>query len=111
MTPQVEAAWIAAGSALLGVLVGIAGTTIVAIAGFRNARDAADRTLLAARGDRLWARKADAYQDALTASLKRSAILRHLTFKALSDEEYDQAVITAHYHCFTTSHSPQWPAA
>jgi len=67
MDPQVQGAWIAAATGV----VGIVGTAIVAIAGFRNTRRATDKTLGARRDDRLWARKADAYQDAMTAALQR----------------------------------------
>jgi hypothetical protein len=71
MDPAVQSAWVAAVSAFVGVLVGVTGTTIVAVKGFRNTRDATQKALDARRDDRLWARKADAYQDAMTAALQR----------------------------------------
>lgn len=71
MDPTVQGAWVAAASGLVGVLVGVGGTTFVAIKGFRNTRDATQLTLDARRDDRLWARKANAYQDAMTAALQR----------------------------------------
>jgi hypothetical protein len=36
MNPQVEAAWIPGSSGILGVLVGITGTVVVARIGFRS---------------------------------------------------------------------------
>ena|SRR5215469_4701233 len=71
MDPTVQGAWVAAASGLVGVLVGVGGTTFVAVKGFRNTRDATQETLVARRDDRLWTRKADAYQDAMTAALQR----------------------------------------
>jgi hypothetical protein len=71
MNPTVQSAWVAAASGLVGVLVGVGGTTFVAIKGFRNTRDATQQALNARRDDRLWAKKADAYQDAMTAALQR----------------------------------------
>lgn len=91
MSPSVEAAWIAASSGLLGVIVGVTGTAIVGIAGFRNTRAATDQTLRAARGDRVWNRKADAYQDALTAALWRNHRRMYLTTADLTDDQYIRA--------------------
>ena len=71
MDPTVQGAWVAAASGLVGVLVGVGGTTFVAVKGFRSTRDATQETLDARRDDRLWVRKADAYQDAMTAALRR----------------------------------------
>jgi hypothetical protein len=73
MQPIVEAAWIAASGAALGVI----GTVIVAVTGFRNTRAITDKTIQAAaqdsirarndaRTDRLWERKAAAYADFIT---------------------------------------------
>ncbi|SRR6266404_3592833 len=71
MDPTVQGAWVAAASGFVGVMVGVGGTAFVAIKGFRNTRDATQKMLEAGRYDRLWARKADAYQDAMTAALQR----------------------------------------
>jgi hypothetical protein len=91
MRPTVEAAWIAAGGGLLGVLVGVAGTVIVGIAGFRNTRSATDKTVSAAHTERVWDRKADAYQEALAASLWRNHRRMYLTHTELSEEQYAEA--------------------
>ena len=91
MRPTIEAAWIAAGGGLLGVLVGVAGTAIVGIAGFRNTRRATDKTVSAAHIERVWDRKADAYQDALAASLWRNHRRTYLTQTELSEEQYAEA--------------------
>jgi hypothetical protein len=66
MSPQVEAAWIA----LVGVVIGVGGTVIVAWLGFRNTRAATEKTVDAARSERLWNRKADAYQATLAEALQ-----------------------------------------
>lgn len=71
MDPTVQGAWVAAASGFVGVMVGVGGTAFVAIKGFRNTRDATQKMLDARRDDRLWARQADAYQDAMTAALQR----------------------------------------
>jgi hypothetical protein len=82
MDPTVQGAWVAAVSGFVGVLVGVGGATLVATKGSRNARvatektleatrDATQKALDASRADRLWARRADAYQDAMTAALQR----------------------------------------
>jgi hypothetical protein len=76
VNPTVEAAWIAAGVAGLG----IAGTATVAIAGFRSTKNATIRTisantantmasLAAAREDRLWDKRAAAYEETLAGLL------------------------------------------
>src|SRR5258708_35299250 len=54
MTPEIEVAWIAGGSGLLGVLVGVTGTVIVGVAGFRNTRGATEKTVDAAHNERVW---------------------------------------------------------
>jgi len=94
MNPSVEAAWIAASSGFLGVLVGVAGTTIVAVVGFRNTRAATEKTVNAAHSERVWDRKADAYQDALTAALWRTHRRMYLTTAHLTDEQYAEAANT-----------------
>jgi hypothetical protein len=89
MNPLVEGAWIAGASGLLGVLVGVTGTTIVAIAGFRNTRAATDKALRGARRDRLWDRRADVYQDTLAEALHRKDD-RDRIINALTQERYDK---------------------
>jgi hypothetical protein len=59
MNPAIEAAWIAGTSGVVG------------IAGFRNTLRATRDTADAAHKERVWDRKADTYQEALTASLWR----------------------------------------
>jgi hypothetical protein len=68
MLPEVQGYWIG----FVGVLVGVGGTVAVAIAGFKNTRRATEKVLEARRDDRLWTRKADAYQDAMTEALQRA---------------------------------------
>jgi hypothetical protein len=72
MDPLVEAAWIAAGA----TLVGVGGTVIVAVVGFRNTRRATEATnettrntttatIAAARDDRLYEKRAEVYIELL----------------------------------------------
>jgi hypothetical protein len=89
MNPLVEAAWIAGSGGFVGVLVGVSGTVIVGIAGYRNARAAADRTALAAHNERVWDRKADAYQDALAAALWRYHRRTYLSTAKITQQQYD----------------------
>jgi hypothetical protein len=91
MNPTVEAAWIAAGS----VAFGVTGTVIIGVVGFRSTRAATNATVQGSRGDRLWERKADAYQDALTAALYRKERRNEMIIQLglgtdlnLNDEEY-----------------------
>lgn len=76
MSPSIEAAWIAAGSGLLGVTVGVAGTVVVALAGFRNTRRSTAATVEASSEGiraqieadgrtRFWEKRASAYEAAL----------------------------------------------
>jgi hypothetical protein len=85
MSATVEAAWIAFG----GVLVGVGGTVIVGVSGFRSTRRATERTVLAGQEDRLWHRKADAYQDALSAALYRKSRREQLLMTAASESYSD----------------------
>jgi hypothetical protein len=87
MSPQVEAAWIA----LIGVVIGISGTAFVAWLGFRNTRAATEKTVRAARSDRLWDRKADAYKDVMAETLKQLDRLRFLAKSLQRGKDYDQA--------------------
>jgi hypothetical protein len=74
MKPAIEAAWIAAGSGLLGVIVGITGTVVIAIVSFRSTGAATDKTIKAgtdntiraldaSRDDRLWDKRAATYAE------------------------------------------------
>lgn len=74
MNPLVEAAWIA----FSGAFVGVGGTVIVGVSGFRSVRNATVRTVQAAQEDRLWHKKAEAYADALAATSARAKWLSEL---------------------------------
>lgn len=74
MDPTIAAAWIASGSGLLGVVVGVGGTVIVARLGFRSTRDATKATtdaglasvraqIAADRRNRIWERQSATYTD------------------------------------------------
>jgi hypothetical protein len=73
MQPVIAAAWIAAGAGVLGII----GTVIVAVSGFRSTQKVTDQTIQAAakesirqldaaRADRLWERQATAYAAFIT---------------------------------------------
>jgi hypothetical protein len=64
MDPIVQSAWVAAASAFVGILVGVGGTTFITLKSTKE-------TLKARHDERLWDRKANAYQDAMTAALQR----------------------------------------
>jgi len=51
MTPAVEAAWIAGSSGFLGLGVGVGGTVVGAVFGFRSTRNAAAATIAAGSAD------------------------------------------------------------
>jgi hypothetical protein len=87
MSPAIEAAWIAGSSGLLGVLVGVTGTVIVGVAGFRNTSAATAAVLRAARDDRIWDKKSAAYQDVMAGALRRRARLEQLLGAALTEDE------------------------
>lgn len=98
MNPSIEAAWIAAGSGLLGVAIGVTGTAIVALAGFRSTRRATANTLAASSADiraqieasstslreqieagrrsQYWEKRAAAYE-AILAAIRHRASIRH----------------------------------
>jgi hypothetical protein len=78
MNASVEAAWIAAGSAFLSVAVGVTGTVIVGISGFRNTRRATEMAVQGERGHRLWDRQAAAYEAALATLLRSRKVLNDL---------------------------------
>jgi hypothetical protein len=91
MQPGIEEAFIAAGSGLLGALIGVTGTTIVGVTGFRSTRKATEATVGAAHSDRLWDRKADAYQDALAAAIWRMHQRHVFTRPDLTDDQRAEA--------------------
>jgi hypothetical protein len=97
MSPQVEAAWIAGASGLLGVIVGVAGTTIVAVVGFRNTKRASEATnqtttnittatIAAARGDRLYDKRAEVYVDLLVLMYYQHERRGHMRIAAAAGE-------------------------
>lgn len=90
MNPTVEAAWIA----LIGAAVGISAAVLVAIVGFHSTKAATAKTVSAAREQRLWERKADAYQDALAAALYRSRQRRQIN-SLMSLARYTELAQTA----------------
>jgi hypothetical protein len=68
MNPLVEAAWIAGGATLIGV----GGTVIVGVSAFRSTSAATRATIEAAREQRVWDLKAEAYAQALTEAVYRA---------------------------------------
>ena len=115
MNPSIEAAWIAAGSGLFGVAIGVTGTAIVALAGFRSTRRATADTLAASSTDiraqieassaslreqieadrrsRFWEKRAAAYE-AILAALRHRASIRHfqLDMFQLSEQANEKAL-------------------
>jgi hypothetical protein len=81
MLPEVQGYWIG----FVGVLFGVGGTVAVAIAGFKNTSRTAEQALEARHEDRLWTRKADAYQDAMAEALQR-AYCREKVVKTKADD-------------------------
>jgi hypothetical protein len=86
MNPQVEAAWIAGSSGLLGVLVGITGTVVVARIGFRSTTRSIGDQIEADRRSRIWEKQAATYADAVTAILHRQRS-RRLTWRGMMIKE------------------------
>lgn len=84
MNPAIEAAWIAGGSGVLGVLIGIAGTVTATVVGFRSTRTATKETndagaasireqIEAERRNRVWDQQAQIYVDILaTANFRQT---------------------------------------
>jgi hypothetical protein len=66
------------GSAFLGVAVGVTGTVIVGISGFRNTRRATEMAIQGERDHRLWDRQAAAYEAAVATLLRRRKVLNDL---------------------------------
>jgi hypothetical protein len=105
MQPVVEAAWIAAGTGVLGVV----GTVIVAVSGFRNTRKVTDQTIQAAaqdsiraldaaRADRLWEKQATAYASFITHARSYRNALRSLEGRSESTlpvNDIDELAVTA----------------
>jgi hypothetical protein len=113
MDPLVTAAWIAAGVSLLS----LGGTVLVAIAGFRNTRKATIQTveagaantvlaLDAARDDRLWDKRADAYVDAIK-ELRRGQLTREDRTRILRYDEATEKRIADWLATYRTPHD--WP--
>jgi hypothetical protein len=102
MDPSIAAAWIGAGVGGGVALVGLAGTVASSIVNSNNTRRATERAveagtevnraaLLAAREERLWERRAAAYEEALTVLLHRQA-KRHYELRPylLNDESEEK---------------------
>jgi hypothetical protein len=89
VNPAVQSALIAAG-------VGLAGTVVVAVSGFRNFRRVSIETSLAAADtahrDRLWARQAATYEAALTRLVSRQAQREDLLRLFRYSEEYEKRI-------------------
>ena len=95
MDHTIEAAWIAAVSAA----VGVGGTVTIGVVGFRSSRNSANQAIAAgaaataatnaAREDRLWEKHAAAYEDTLRGLLYRQAKRRHelRTYRLPEDDE------------------------
>jgi hypothetical protein len=97
VTPAIEAAWIAAGAAGFGVV----STATVAVVGFRSTRNATVRaiaastantmaSLAAAREDRLWEKRAGAYEETLAALQYRQVKRQHELRMYRLDEDSEQ---------------------
>jgi hypothetical protein len=103
MSPAIEAAWIAAGVSILS----LAGTVVVALAGFRNTRAATTVSLRADRDNRIWDRKTEAYQLALSGALYRSNHRQQLLAQLFAEggrEEYSVEAAKA----FTDMTEREW---
>lgn len=97
MNPAITAAWISGGVGALGIV----STAVTAWIGARNTRQATQRTveagaastratLAAAREDRLWERRAAAYEETLTGLLYRQLKRRHDLREFRWDEASEQ---------------------
>jgi glutamate synthase domain-containing protein 1 len=82
MRATLEAAWIAASAADLGIV----GTVVVAISGARNTRKAAEQTIDAERQLHLLDRRADAYQAVVADLLARQAERNRKFYPILIDD-------------------------
>jgi hypothetical protein len=87
VSATVEAAWIAASSGFLGIIVGVGGTVTVAIFGLHSTRKATDAQITARstdikdqieadRRNRVWERQAAVYIDVIAAILHREKVRR-----------------------------------
>lgn len=101
MNPAVEAAWIAGGSGVLGVVVGVTGTVIVARLGFRSTRAATETTTSAAlasvqaqieadRRNRIWEKQAESYTDVMVIIQHRRTIYSGMMRAVLTGTEPEQ---------------------
>jgi hypothetical protein len=70
VNPTVEAAWIAAAVGAFG----IAGTVVTAIFSSRNTRRATEATVAAARDQRLWEKRAAAYEETVAGLVHRQLV-------------------------------------
>ena len=97
VTPTIEAAWIAAGATGFGIV----STATVAIVGFPSTKNATVRaisagtantmaTLAAAREDRLWGRRAAAYEETIAALTHRQMKRQHELRMYRLNEEGEQ---------------------
>jgi hypothetical protein len=107
MDAAITAAWIGAGVGGGVALVGLAGTVASSIVNSNNTRRATERTveagteanratLLAAREDRLWEKRAAAYQESLTQLLHRRA-QRHFDLRKYRTSEAEEKRLTEFY--------------
>jgi hypothetical protein len=71
MSPIIEAAWIAVAGGVSGALVGVIGSTTIAISSARNTRRSVEVTIEAERLQRLWEKQAAAYEDVVKEMLLR----------------------------------------
>jgi len=109
--PQVEAAWIATGTGSVGII----STAVIAYLGFRNSRKATEATiaggsantvatLAAAREDRLWEKRAAAYEETLAELRHRLMKRRHDLRGYRMDEASEQQL----KEFFDSYHAPGW---
>jgi hypothetical protein len=86
MNPIVESAWIAAATGTVGLI----GTVVVGVSGFRNTRSATEQSIQGDRVLRLWDKRAAAYEEALTALLNRKEERRALLAGGWVTQEWQQ---------------------
>jgi hypothetical protein len=101
VNPVIEAAWIAAASAGAVGVLGIAGAVVTSIVSSRNTRNATTQavqagaastmaTLAAAREERLWEKRAAAYEETIAALLHRLEKRQHDLRMYRLDKESEQ---------------------
>lgn len=107
MDASIAAAWIGAGVGGGVALVGVVGTVVTSIVNSNNTRKATERTveagteanratLIAAREDRLWEKRAAAYEEFLTELLSRKAERRRELREDLLSETAEDELATIH---------------